>query len=178
MRHFKTHKEAISAYEKVREFCGMPLEQWLFDNKTEKREIANSSDVADFIRAKCFIPKDREIFWVVLLDSNHNTMCDPIVVSTGLLNGVMCGVRELFGFAIWWQAQAVVVAHNHPSASIEPSKKDLNLTKDLYDAGKLLGIPVLDHVIVTRHTDSYFSIREQTDIWGDAMKWQSEAAQE
>lgn len=165
MRRFKTHKEALEAYDKVREFVGVPFEQWLFDNKTDGVEINNSEDAADFIRSKCFIPKNREHFWLILLNTNHNTMCDPIVISEGLLDCVSVGAREVFGYAIWWQAAAIIVAHNHPSANLDPSEKDMRLTKDLYEAGRLLSIPVLDHVIVSRETLGFYSIREKSDLW-------------
>lgn len=178
MRHFKTQKEALDAYEMVREFCGVPFEQWLYGNKTESKEINCSEEASDYLHDKCYIPKDREHFWVILLDTNHNTMCDPIVVSEGLLDCVTVGAREVFSCAIWWQAAAIIVAHNHPSEDIEPSKKDIRLTKDLYEAGKLLHIPVLDHVIVSRKSAGFYSIREKSDIWGSGNTEAREAAQE
>ena len=69
--------------------------------------------------------------------------------------------RETFKVAILANAAAIVLAHNHPSGSPEPSQEDRTLTKRLVEAGKLLGIEVLDHIIVGDGSQRYFSFADQ-----------------
>ena len=67
----------------------------------------------------------------------------------GTLNGVSIHPRDVFSIAVRWNAHAILVAHNHPSGSSAPSKRDVELTWGLYGAGKMMGIPLLDHLILT-----------------------------
>jgi len=69
------------------------------------------------------------------------------VVSTGLVNTALVHPRETFRSAIACCGAAVIVAHNHPSGNAEPSQEDIAVTKQLVEAGKILGIPVHDHII-------------------------------
>jgi len=91
----------------------------------------------------------KEHFVVFYLDTqNQETLRD--VVSVGTLNANLVHPREVFEKAVQNCCASVLVAHNHPSGSLEPSEEDLAVTKRLVDAGKILGIDVLDHVIVTK----------------------------
>jgi DNA repair protein RadC len=69
--------------------------------------------------------------------------------------------RDIFRPAIARNASAVLVAHNHPSGDVKPSEQDLALTKRLVEAGRLLGIPVLDHLIITKTDFASLSMRGQ-----------------
>jgi len=91
--------------------------------------------------------------------NTQNKVIDREVVSIGTLNQSLIHPRECFKFAIRLNANSVVFAHNHPSGSLEPSDEDLSVTKRLTDAGKLLGIEVLDHIIVT--AEGHKSLKEQ-----------------
>lgn len=90
---------------------------------------------------------DREEFLVLLLDIK-NYMIGFNVVSVGTLNYVIVHPREVFKPAIISNAASIILAHNHPSGNPEPSDEDIRITKKLKDAGELLGIDVLDHVII------------------------------
>lgn len=107
---------------------------------------------------------EHERFWVFPLDVRNHLKCQPIPVSQGLLNASLVHAREVFLPAIERKAAAILVAHNHPSGNPAPSPEDLKVTRQLIDAGKILGIQVLDHVIVGQlrpGQDRYFhSIRE------------------
>ena len=70
--------------------------------------------------------------------------------------------REVFKDAIMHNAYSVVLAHNHPSGDSEPSEDDLTITKRLVDAGKILGIEVIDHIIITKN--GFFSFKEKVLI--------------
>lgn len=100
----------------------------------------------------------KEHFVVFFLDT-QNQVVKREVVSVGTLNASLIHPREVFEPAIKHLASHVVVAHNHPSGSLEPSEEDMRVTQRLSQAGHLLGIELLDHVIVTEK--SYSSFKEQ-----------------
>ncbi len=101
---------------------------------------------------------DREHFVAVLL-SSRNTVIGIETVSVGSLNASIVHPREVFKPAIVHSASAIALAHNHPSGDVSPSEEDLAITKRLKEAGRLLGIDLLDHVIVG-HT-AYTSLKER-----------------
>lgn len=103
---------------------------------------------------------DRESFVTMYLDAK-NRVVGVDESHKGSLVGVDVHPREIFKGALATNAAAVVVSHNHPSGETDPSQQDLMLTKRLTDAGKMIGIPVLDHVIVGK--DKCLSLREHDD---------------
>ena len=92
--------------------------------------------------------KKKEHFYVLCLDT-RNRVCNKLQVSMGNLDSSIVHPREVFKDAISSLAASVIFVHNHPSGDLEPSSEDVNLTKRLVEAGELLGIPVLDHIIVS-----------------------------
>jgi DNA repair protein RadC len=92
--------------------------------------------------------KKKEHFYILCLDT-RNRVCDKKQVSVGNLDSSIVHPREVFKDAISSLAASVIFVHNHPSGDLEPSSEDVNLTKRLVEAGELLGIPVLDHIIVS-----------------------------
>ena len=102
--------------------------------------------------------QDREHFVAVLL-SSRNTVIGIETISVGSLNASIVHPREVFKPAIIHSASAIVLAHNHPSGDVTPSEEDLAITRRLKEAGHLLGIDLVDHVIVGRTT--YTSLKER-----------------
>lgn len=100
----------------------------------------------------------KEHFVVFFLDT-QNQLIQREVVSIGTLNASLIHPREVFEPAIKHLVSHIIVAHNHPAGSLEPSEEDLVVTRRLRDAGLLLGIQLLDHVIVT--PTGYASLKEQ-----------------
>lgn len=99
-----------------------------------------------------------EHFVTIMLDvQNHIIGFDE--TTKGTLTSSLVHPREVFGPAVRLGAAAVIVAHNHPSGDPEPSMADRELTKRLIEAGKLLGIPMVDHVIIGSY-GAYRSLRE------------------
>lgn len=90
---------------------------------------------------------DREIFLVCILDIRLR-MRRLHVVSVGSVDAAMVHPRDVFRPAIKWNATRVIVCHNHPTGDPEPSPDDIVMTRRLQEAGKVLGIPVCDHVII------------------------------
>ena len=102
---------------------------------------------------------DRENFAVIMLDAK-NKIVGLHVVSQGSLNQTIVHPRETFKAAILANAATVILAHNHPSGDTKPSREDMEITKRLREAGDILGIKVLDHVIVDTDSGSYTSFVE------------------
>jgi len=98
---------------------------------------------------------DKERFYVFGLDT-RNGLKFMDIVSTGTLNHNLVHPREVFRPAIIVGCASVIIAHNHPAGSLSPSDKDIALTKRLVSGGKLLGIGLLDHVIISKEGFSSF----------------------
>ena len=94
------------------------------------------------------IDAEREMFLALPLDSKKRPLADAQVISIGTANGVSVHPRDVFAIAVRWNASAIVVAHNHPSGSPSPSKRDDELTRGFGEAGKMMGIPLVDHIIL------------------------------
>lgn len=128
----------------------------LYDISLKYTELGEGSDdvitspnqIATFLKPLFREYVQQEQMRVVLLDGG-NHIIGQTLVTLGLANQTQCHAREVFRTAIIAGAVSIVIAHNHPSESINPSKEDIEITKTLVDSGNLLGIPVLDHIIVT-----------------------------
>lgn len=101
---------------------------------------------------------DREHFVAVLLDTKNRVLASELI-SIGSLDASLVHPRELFKAAIRYSASAVILVHNHPSGDPTPSEADATCTRRLADAGRVLGIEVLDHVIIG--DGRYVSLRER-----------------
>jgi DNA repair protein RadC len=117
------------------------------ESAPQRQAIRNPADVANLLGKHTRTLK-AEVFWVLLLDTKNKLVCPPLDVTTGILNSSLVHPREIFREAIRTACGAVILAHNHPSGDPEPSSEDLKATKQLVDAGKIVDIKVLDHVIV------------------------------
>ena len=127
--------------------------------KADKRQpIRGPEDVERYLRAiwnECTLELVEE-FMVVCLNGNHQAI-GWVKVSTGGLTSSQVDPRVVFAVALQTASTAIIVAHNHPSGSLEPSKEDREVTRRLKEAGNLLGIKVLDHVILTREASFSFA---------------------
>lgn len=100
--------------------------------------------------------------FVALYLNARNQLIHKEVISIGTLNASLIHPREVFKPAIENLVASIIIAHNHPSGDAEPSNDDLEVTKRLQEAGKILGIEVIDHVIVTKN--AYYSFKEKSHI--------------
>ena len=103
---------------------------------------------------------DKEHFLLLTLN-NKNRVNGFKVVSTGSLTASLVHPREVWRAALHLCAAAVVFVHNHPSGDPAPSREDRALTQRLVDAGKLLGIPLVDHIVLGDGTTAFFSFADQ-----------------
>jgi DNA repair protein RadC len=119
---------------------------WAHERAAPRLYVGGPEDVADlFMREMSAL--DREHFRAVLLDTK-NRILGVRTISIGSLNASVVHAREVFKAAVAESAQAVVLVHNHPSGLPEPSPEDVAVTARLVEAGRILGIEVLDHVIL------------------------------
>ena len=114
-----------------------------------RMRIETADDAYPLFRAAIPIAKDYEGFFVLPIDVERRPICKPVLVSLGHLRGTTAvEFREVFREAFKLDADAIVVAHNHPSGDPTPSKSDLHLTDMLQSAAGLLGIKLLDHLVI------------------------------
>ena len=99
----------------------------------------------------------KEVFMVLVLNA-ANILVRAIKISEGTLNATFAHARDVFRAAVLESAASIILLHNHPSGQVQPSKEDRQLTKQLVKAGKIVDIPVIDHIIVGNK--QYFSFRQ------------------
>ncbi len=121
-------------------------------NHSQKIRVSCSEDVYGVVRAILLrenrISRKKERFWVIgLASDNHIEYIE--LIALGSLTGVAVKPMEVFSWALQKKSAKIILAHNHPSGALLPSEADKDLTDHLYQAGKFLKIPVLDHLIVT-----------------------------
>ena len=131
------------------------LTDLLIKQYTHKGTINSPRDILRFCRDLKGLGK--EVFLAIFLDSNNGVIAKEIV-SVGILNMALIHPRELFRTAIINNAASVIIVHNHPSGNLEPSDEDIKTTKNLRQAGAIIGINLLDHIIVSEDVRDYQSI--------------------
>ena len=105
--------------------------------------------------------KKQEYFYCVYLD-NQKKVLDDKLLFIGTINYSVVHPREIFKEAYLLGASAIICIHNHPGGNVLPSKQDIEITNNLVEVGKLLGIKVLDHIIICK--EKYYSFLENHDI--------------
>ena len=106
----------------------------------------------------------QETFFTLLLDTKNKVIGAPVECLRGLLDQCPVHPREVFRAAVRDSAASVILAHNHPSGDPTPTKEDIDITRRLIEAGKILGIRIIDHVILGRPSDTspgFVSLREK-----------------
>ncbi len=133
----------------------------IVSERTSKYQFKISSPSDIYPVLKKYHNKKQEHFLVLTLDGSHQVIRVNIA-TIGILNRAIIHPREVFIPAIKDNACSIVIAHNHPSGTLEPSKEDRDITYRLIEAGKLLGIEVLDHVIISKK--GYYSFLEEGEM--------------
>ncbi len=113
----------------------------------KRKKITNSRHVYEEMMPY-LLDKPHEEFWIILLN-RANDIIRPVRVSSGGISGTVVDPKIIFKCALEQLASAIILVHNHPSGGLTPSKADRDITKRLSEAGRILEIPVLDHVIFT-----------------------------
>ena len=123
----------------------------------QTRQILSPKDAYEMIKEQ-LEGVDREQFIIACLNTK-NEPTNITLVSVGSLNKAIVHPREVFKTAILSNAASIMAFHNHPSGETTPSQQDIQLTKRLYEAGELLGIKLLDHLIIG--DGSFTSLKEK-----------------
>lgn len=134
----------------------------------EKEISVNRPDMVSVIRSpedavsvgKGFlrVHEESEEYLYLICMNTKNKIIGVFEVSHGNVNSSIFGVREIFQKALLANAVSIIVMHNHPSGDPSPSREDIEVTKRLVEAGKIIGVNVLDHIIVG---ESYTSLKEK-----------------
>jgi DNA repair protein RadC len=131
------------------------LQVYTKEKITLKKELNTPQMLFEFLKEKIGKEK-KEHFAIMFFDTRNKLIVNN--VSVGSLNASIVHPREVFNSAVLKNASYIIVAHNHPSGDPTPSEEDISTTKRLVEAGKILGISVQDHMIVS--TNSYYSFAE------------------
>lgn len=130
------------------------FELWRRQFEVSERPIIDSPEKA--VEQLADIRDKKQEYFVCLTLDGANRLIAKRIISIGTLTSSLVHPREVFAEAITDRAASIIVAHNHPSGSLEASRADTEVTERLLEAGELLGIPLLDHIIISE--DSYLKI--------------------
>lgn len=120
----------------------------------DKIKIVNPKTVFDLYKYDMKI-LNQEVFIALYLDNNKCLIEDEVLFK-GTINACIANPREIFKYALKLSASSIVLVHNHPSNNVNPSKEDITLTNNLVSIGKMLSIPIIDHIIIGK--TKYYSI--------------------
>ena len=129
-------------------------------NETETKvldEVKGSKDAYNIMR-RTFMDLNHEEFWILLLNRSAKVLAKELI-SKGGLTGTVADPKIIFNIALQQHAASIVLLHNHPSGNLTPSQLDIDLTKKIAAAGKMLDINVLDHLIVTN--EGFYSFTDE-----------------
>ena len=124
--------------------------------ESQNIKITTPKDIYEELRA--YRKKQQEYFIALYLDG-ANCLLETKVITIGTLNQSLVHPREVFAYAIEKRCASIIIAHNHPSGILSPSKEDLDVTQRLQKSAKILGIELLDHVIFTK--EGFYSFDEE-----------------
>jgi len=125
---------------------------------TVKREKIITSKDAFEIMKPSMMDLPHEEFWLLMLN-RANLVTKKELISRGGVSGTVVDTKIIFKAAIENYASSIIICHNHPSGNLKPSEADLKITKNIKDAGKIMEIPLLDHLIITEN--GFFSFADE-----------------
>lgn len=125
--------------------------------KVKGKSFTTPKEIADYYMQRLRL-EEREQLCLLMLDTKNRIIKD-MMLSTGTVNASIGEPREMFLLALKYGAVFIVLIHNHPSGDPTPSKADISLTKRVIEAGHLIGIRLMDHIIIGDNT--YISLRER-----------------
>ncbi|MCD9855690.1 DNA repair protein RadC [Epilithonimonas sp. JDS] len=123
----------------------------------ERQQISSSRDAFDILQPHLSDLQTEE-FWAIFLNHQNKILYKTCLFRGGIASSV-ADVRVVFKTALEHFSTQIIVAHNHPAGSLKPSKEDINITQKIKDAGKLLDIDLLDHLILTQN--NYYSFKDE-----------------
>lgn len=132
----------------------------------KKKKISWPGDLVaplyQILESECEVDQNKEHFWAIGLN-NRNIIQYIELVSLGIVNRTLVHPREVFRMAIIKGVTSLIVSHNHPGGETHPSEDDLAVTRKLKDAGQIVGIKLLDHIIIgSGKFDGFYSFNEHS----------------
>ena len=106
--------------------------------------------------------REKEQFWVLMLDMLHHLKSFEVIAIGAVNKSLLVHPRGVFRRSMSVGCSTIILAHSHPTGSSKPSSEDIEITKQLVEAGKIIGIEVLDHIITTG--ESYYSFKEEMKL--------------
>ena len=128
------------------------------DFETKAPDVITSSRDAYNIIRRQLVDLNHEEFWIILVGRSQKVLARELV-SRGGLSATIVDPKIIFGIALQHQATGIIMIHNHPSGNLKPSQQDINLTKKLAEAGTLLEMKILDHLIIS--DSGFFSFADE-----------------
>jgi DNA repair protein RadC len=156
--------EGIGPAKATTILAAIELGKRVFQTRPTEQAVVDDPAIAVAALASDLMWQVQERFAVLLLDIKHRLLGTQ-VISIGTATETIAHPRDIFREVIRQGATRVIVAHNHPSGSVEPSPEDLELTRQLLAGAQLLGIPLLDHLILGN--GEYSSLRQSTPLWDE-----------
>ena len=151
----------LSKQEAARIYAAIEIGKRIAEMETREADhIASPGDAANYLMSR-LRHETHEKFMVMLLNTKNRIMSVK-QIAEGSLTSAVVHPREVFAPAVTAHAAAILVAHNHPSGDPYPSTEDRKLTQALNEAGSILGIPVIDHVVIG--DNRYYSFKEHGDL--------------
>ncbi len=146
-------KEKLSTIAEIELHYNNPVQ------RRERQQISSSRDAYNVLRNHWSSSIELLEEFVILLLDQSNTILGKFVASKGGVAGTVVDPKIIFSCAIKGRASSIILAHNHPSGNLNPSKADIAITKKLVGGGELLEVRVLDHLIITK--EGYYSFKDE-----------------
>ncbi len=120
-------------------------------------KITSSRDAYEFFKSR-FGDSPYEEFWILVMDRS-NQIRKSLCISEGGISGTVADPKKIFQIALEQKGAALILCHNHPSGNPRPSEADIHLTRKMKESGKILDLPVIDHIILGE--EKYFSFADE-----------------
>lgn len=148
--------KGIGEAKAISVMAAMELGRRRKETEVVKRDkISVSKDVFDIMKP-ILIDLPHEEFWLLILN-RANLVIKKVLISRGGVSGTVVDTKIIFKSAVENYACSIIICHNHPSGNLKPSEADIRITKNIKEAGKLMEIPLLDHLIITENGFYSFS---------------------
>jgi DNA repair protein RadC len=147
--------------------AAIELGKRVYQSRPPEKTVIDDPNVAAAALSHELMWQSQERFAVLILDVKHRLIATQ-VITIGTATETLAHPREIFREIIRQGGTRAIIAHNHPSGNVEPSSEDINLTRQLLEGARFLGIPLLDHLILGN--GNYLSLRQTTPLWDEVAQ--------
>lgn len=147
--------------------AAIELGKRVYQSRPPEKTVIDDPNVAAAALSHELMWQSQERFAVLILDVKHRLIATQ-VITIGTATETLAHPREIFREIIRQGGTRAIIAHNHPSGNVEPSSEDINLTRQLLEGARFLGIPLLDHLILGN--GNHLSLRQTTSLWDEVAQ--------